>query len=391
MKILILNDLAAPVGGAEIVSYTLRDELRRRGHDARLFASDARGEGRADYRCFGTTGTGRTLNRTLNPRAAWRLREVLSSFRPDVVHVRMFTTQLSPLLLPLLDDRPCVYHAAWYELVCPIGLKLLPDGSRCRRPAGRACRRCLSDRAWLTLMGQRALIERWRGEAFDLYVANSDTVRAELEQAEIGPVVRVWNGTPLRPPRPPLADPPTVVYAGRLSREKGVDVLVEAFVEASRRHLDARLLLLGDGPRGEALDRRIADEGLDDRVHRPGHLSREQVEELSEAAWIQAVPSLLAEPFGHAAAEAMMRGTALLATDHGGPAELIRTAGAGVLVPPADPAALADAMVTLLGDPERAVAEGDAGRAWAREHLTIGRMADDFEECYRRAGVEAPA
>lgn len=391
MRVLLLNDVARRVGGAEAVTYDLRDELRRRGHDARVFASDARGPGPADYHCHGTTSAARTLNRTLNPRAAWELRRALRDFRPDVVHVRMFTTQLSPAVLPLLRDRPCVYHAAWYGLVCPIGLKLLPDGSRCRRPAGRACRRCLSRRAWTALMAQRAMVERWRDDAFDVFLANSDTVREELEAAGIGPVVRVWNGVPRRSPRPPLADPPTVAYAGRLSREKGADVLVEAFAGVVRRVPAARLLLLGDGPQREEIERRIEADGSGDRIERPGHVSRERVEELLDPAWVQAVPSLLAEPFGHAAAEAMMRGTAVVATERGGPEELVRAAGAGTLVPPGDPSALADALTELLTDRERAESEGAAGRAWARDRLSLGRMVDEVEAQYRRLGVGSAA
>lgn len=391
MKVLILNDVAAPVGGAEIVTYLLRDELRRRGHDARVFASDARGEGPADHHCHGTTSGGRTLNRTANPRAAWTLRRVLKAFRPDVVHVRMFTTQLSPLILPLLRDVPCLHHAGWYGLVCPTGLKLLPDGSPCRRPAGRACRQCLSRRAWVTLMGQRDMIERWRGPAFDVHVAASDTVRDELVARGIDPVVRIWNGVPTRERRPPLRDPPTIAYAGRLSREKGAGLLVEAFGEVARRVPGARLLLLGDGPEREAIERRIAADGTGDRIERTGRVPRERVERLLDAAWVQAIPSRLVEPFGHATAEAMMRGTAVVASDHGGPAELARAAGAGVRVPPGDASALADALVELLADRDRADAIGRAGREWALRHLSLERMVDGFEAQYRRLGAGSAA
>src|SRR3954471_4377221 len=103
MKILLVHDYAMPVGGAEIRTLALRSALRRRGHDARLLASSAGlkpGQSQADYLCFGTLSRYRTLVQTLNPSAAWRLRRVLAEFRPDVVHVRMFLTQLSPLILP---------------------------------------------------------------------------------------------------------------------------------------------------------------------------------------------------------------------------------------------------------------------------------------------------
>jgi len=144
MKVLLLNDAATPGGGAEILTLGLRRELRSRGVDARIFASSATygpGGSEADFSCFGTTSGLRTLNRVLNPSAFLRLREVLRSFKPDVVHVRMLMTQLSPSILPLLGKVPSLYHATWHEAICPNGLKLLPDGSQCTTPAGLACLR----------------------------------------------------------------------------------------------------------------------------------------------------------------------------------------------------------------------------------------------------------
>ncbi|MCK5438821.1 MAG: glycosyltransferase family 4 protein, partial [Gemmatimonadetes bacterium] len=243
MKVLLVNDVAAAIGGAEILTYDLRGELRRRGHDARVFASDANGVGdrEPDYLCFGTIGGLRTLNRAANLHAYPALRRVLEAFHPDVVHVRMFMTQLSPLILSLLRDLPTVYNAPWYETICPTGLKLLPDGSRCEEPAGRACRRCLSRRAWVALMGQRRLLAK-RIDAFDVIVANSQTTRVKLASYGVDATRMIYNGVPLRPLRPPLGDTPTIGYSGRLSHEKGVDTLVDAFARVAETIPDARLL-----------------------------------------------------------------------------------------------------------------------------------------------------
>src|SRR5688572_7000123 len=103
MRILFVNDYATPTGGAEIMTLALRERLRERGHDARLFASCAGAgttNGAAEYRCFGATTGFRTLLQVANPWAAQELRRALADFQPDVVHVRLFLTQLSPLILP---------------------------------------------------------------------------------------------------------------------------------------------------------------------------------------------------------------------------------------------------------------------------------------------------
>ncbi len=146
MRILLVTDFATPFGGVEVHMPQLRAELRARGHDARLLVSPpqlARAV-QADYECFGTTSRFRTLLQTINPWAYLGLRRVLARFRPDVVHVAVFLTQLSPLILPLLQRVPSLYHARWYRAICPLGTKQFPDGSPCcARRAESVCARAV--------------------------------------------------------------------------------------------------------------------------------------------------------------------------------------------------------------------------------------------------------
>ena len=115
MRILFVNDYGAMCGGAERTIIGLRDEMRRRGHRAALFTSSVRPAGAAsfaDFECRGTAGSLRTLLQSANPWARLRLGHVLRQFRPDVVHVGLFLTQLSPLILPLLRTVPSIYRSA---------------------------------------------------------------------------------------------------------------------------------------------------------------------------------------------------------------------------------------------------------------------------------------
>ncbi len=132
MKILIVSDYATLTGGAETALFTLRDGLRRHGHEVRFLASTARPDGaplNADYLCVGTVGSARTLLQTFNPSALLALRRALRDFSPDVVHVGLFLTQLSPLILTALEHVPSLFQVHWLRSICPIGTKLRPDGS----------------------------------------------------------------------------------------------------------------------------------------------------------------------------------------------------------------------------------------------------------------------
>lgn len=95
------------------------------------------------------------------------------------------------------------------------------------------------------------------------------------------------------------------------------------------------------------------------------------------------------EPFGLVLIEAMARGVAVVATDAGGVPEIVEHGRTGLLVPPRDPAALADAIAHLLDHPQERRAMAEAGRTAVRQRFDQGRMLDEYQTLYARvlAGV----
>ena len=386
MRILLVNDYATATAGAERITLDLRDGLRARGHEVRVFASRAQliaGESFADATCWGTNTRVQTLTSTVNPSAARALRRELAKFAPDLVQVHMFLWQLSPSILPLLRDVPSVYWAMTFKPVCPTGLKLLPGGAPCTVRAGVVCltHGCITPTGFVPLMLQRALWRRRRG-AFTAIVSCSGDVRQQLERDGIACRDVIWPGAREAPARPPLDGPPTVTYAGRLTAEKGADVLVRAFARVRERVPAARLSVAGAGPAEPALRALIEQHGLGDAVVLHGQLAGEALESTLGRGWAHCVPSRWPEPFGLTATEAMMRGTAVVASDIGGLAESVMHETTGLHVPPGDEPALADALVRLLAD--RALAErlGAAGRERARALFSIDRCVTSFERLY---------
>ena len=368
------------------MSLMFRDELRRRGHDARLFASNA-GSGdstcRADYFCFGTHSRLQMLLQPANPSAFRQLRRALAEFQPDVVHVRTFFWQLSPLILPLLRGIPSLYHVVSYKPICPLGTKMLPDGRNCEAPAGAVCfhERCLSARTWLPMMIQQKLWSRWRN-VFDLVVATSEVVRRRLRKEGIDVAAVISEAIPTRPIRPPLSSPPTVAYAGRLVREKGVDLLLRAFSIVLRQVPDASLLIAGEGPERERLIGLISDLNLVSNVRFLGHLSQSEMERQFSTAWVQVVPSRWEEPFGLVAAEAMMRGNAVVGSAVGALPEIIQDDKTGFLVSPGDSAGLARSITRLLNNRELAETMGRGGRKLALARFDLVAHMQKFITLY---------
>lgn len=395
MKILLINDYGTLTGGAEVITFGLRDALRARGHDVRVFATRARdGDAPllADDLCHGTTGPWRTHLQCMNLPAARELRRVLARFQPAVVHVNLYLTQLSPFVVRELRGIPALYYAQWLRAICPLGTRRLPDGGTCGERAGVACLRngCVPRHYWPPLMAQMALDRHW-GRRFTRVAAISHAVAERL--GEFGaPHLRratvVHPGTPLVAPRTELPPDPVIAAAGRLVPEKGIDVLIHAFARIAARHPLARLAVAGEGPSRPALERLAADLGLASRVEFCGHLSHAESLAHIRNSWAVCVPSVWEEPFGMIAAEAQMHGVAVVASRTGGLAEIVEDGVTGHLVPPGDVEALAARLDAVCDDRDGTRDLGARGHERARRMFSVDACADRFEAIYAEMARE---
>jgi glycosyltransferase involved in cell wall biosynthesis len=199
----------------------------------------------------------------------------------------------------------------------------------------------------------------------------SESVLADLRArfALTGGVV-VPNGVdlaahPLGPAGPPPLDGgqvPVVLGVGRLERNKGFDLLVDAVarLHAEGRAVGPRLVLVGSGSQAEPLRQRASSLGIGERLELTGALDEAGVDAWLRRASVVVVPSRV-EAFGIVALEAWRAGAPLVATSLGGPATFVTDEADGLLVDPTDERALADAVGELLDDPSRAHRLASAG------------------------------
>ena len=171
------------------------------------------------------------------------------------------------------------------------------------------------------------------------------------------------------------------IFAGRIAPEKGLDVLVEAFrrVEFARPGA-AALTVCGTGDSRTVMPivRTTRAPELDGKVTWAGHL--DDISAVIARADAGVVPSRAPEAFGLAALEFMAAGIPVIASEIGALPEVIGPDG--ILVPPEDPAALADAMLRLIDSPELCARLGEAGKRRAAENFVYDKFVDSLIAVY---------
>jgi glycosyltransferase involved in cell wall biosynthesis len=189
--------------------------------------------------------------------------------------------------------------------------------------------------------------------------------------------------------QPAAAKPPTIVFLGQLCQARGLDTLIEAFLSlrAAGRVPGAKLLIAGgEGPDDhrfvEAERRRIAAAGAAADVEIGPGRDRVGRQALLRQASVLALPARQPEAFGIVVTEALASGVPVVLSNVGSYPELVAETAGGLLVPPDDPAALAEALERLLARPEEAAVLGARGRDAVIEKfgaaLMTRRMVDVF-------------
>ncbi len=317
----------------------------------------------------------RLSNTPINPCWPWQLARLFRRYRVQVVHLH------SPV--PLLADAAAL-AAGRRAVVLTYHAGTLVKGS-----GG------LVDHL---LRGyERWVLPRVFGRADELVAVSATSLAHPTGRATvITPGVDVRQFRPAVPAeRPAETGPVTVLYVGRMERSsswKGVPVLVQAFAEVLRRTPAARLVLVGGG---DAVDDHLEQAGrlgLTGRVTWAGELGPADLARAYRAARVLVLPSLTAaESFGMTLIEAMASGCPVVGSDVGGIPTVIRDGIDGLLVPPGDPVALAEACSRLIADPGLATRMGQQGRRAAETRFGWPSRIDAHAGLVRRAWASSRA
>ena len=244
------------------------------------------------------------------------------------------------------------------------------------------------------------LLNQWLARRCVRIVAISDAVREFVCAVEGIPprkVERIYYGLDAAPAPQNVVDlrtelgwvgAPLIGFVGRLTGQKGVDVLLNAFATVHRALPTARLLLIGDGPQRAALAALAGGLQISAAVHFAGW--REDARAQMAALNVLAIASRW-EGFGLVTLEAMQAGVAVVASRVSALPEIVLDGETGLLVPAANAAKLAAALLALLQDPQRAMQLGENGRLRAAQLFTVKQMAVQHAALYLSLAAPAAA
>ncbi|CAN5438166.1 glycosyltransferase family 4 protein [soil metagenome] len=238
-------------------------------------------------------------------------------------------------------------------------------------------------------------LDRWMARTADHVIGLSHAVRNQMTEREghKGANVEViYQGFDFGSLSPTIADRERVRAefglgssfvlgcAASFFKTKGHAYLLSALRELVYSIPEIKLLLLGSGDRGPILAA-VGKLGLEERVIFGGY--RTDIAACMSAMDILVHPSET-EAFCQVIIEGMATGTAVIATDVGGAAEVIQSGQNGILIPPGQPAAITQAVMTLYTDPTLLQRIAVAGQRTVRERFTVDRMVQQHLDCYNR-------
>ncbi len=370
MRVLHLTDDMALLGGVQRYLTMLETVLPAHGVECRVWAPAPGPLQGAASRWFG-----RRYRREVGA--------LVRDFRPDVVHAHNVWMRLSPAPLEVAHEAgvPVMMTVHDYNWVCPRKWMITEDDQPCeigfgKRCAISGCRGSHEGRVWmpynalrwLKTASHRPMLTRW----VDRFVSPSRHLAGWMEQSlGVDEVVHIPNFAP--GPRGgsahPITNPKTLVFVGRLSREKGVDVLLRSMPKVVLEHPDGRLVIAGDGPERRRLEALAAELGVAEFVRFAGALGPEGLEQVYDDAGLLILPTLWMENCPVSVLEAFAHGRAVVATRIGGVPELIDDGRTGVVFERGDDRGLGDRLVDLLSDPERIATMGGHARAsWSEKY-----------------------
>jgi len=368
MKILHVNNYGTGFGTEKYINGIMLS-LDERGHENKLFVQDVCG---GNHPLKAVVSAKRNLA---------RLKEMIGSMKPDVIHVHNITN--FKLLEHLLSAGPVLKSVHEFRPFC-IPRRIRPDtGEHCKIYLSMKCFKtgCLSFNYGSLY---RYYVEKRGGNLIRQFPAiwvYSNYMKEFIDplvpaSASVDVVNYYYDPPAETPPEPPSEN--LIFSAGRLVLDKGYHLFFEAM---SRLDIPVKIKLAGEGLQGENLRKQAKELNLN--VEFLGYHPPSELEQWYKWCKIAVFPSDYPEPFGIVGLEAMGAARPVVAFDVGGVSDWLENGVNGFIVPRGDTKAFAERVKQLLEEPDLAKKMGETGRKILLEKFSSEKHIDKLVETYQ--------
>lgn len=404
MKILQINKFYYRKSGSETHFIDLIKLLRENNHKVTVFSTEnAKNiKGKGDD-CFideiemNLSNFKKGFNLFYNYQAIKALKKIISNNRPDVVHLHNISHHFSPAILKVFKqfNIPVIMTVHDYKLICP-NYKLFNSKGICKKCIGGKYYHCALNKCVKTsylgslVMTVEAYWARWKKyyDLVDIFIAPSYFMRNKLIEGGINPkkIKYLNNFLSINIAQDNSSEEKNtrkyILSFGRLSEEKGLDCLIEAFNNISNKEIV--LKIAGEGPASTGLKELTKKLGLEKKVDFVGHKPEDELKKIIAESQFVVVPSLWYENAPYTILESYALGKAVLGSEIGGISELIKENETGLTFKIENRNDLTDKINYLLNNENKNKVMGEMGRLFLNKSFGEKKYLRKLLEIYKK-------
>lgn len=400
MKILLVNKFHYLKGGSEKYYFELANLLKEKGHQIAFFSMQNEKNiktGEKEYFVdeidLNTGSKLKALDVIYSKENKKKMTEALEDFKPDIVHINNFQRQLSESIIDAINEKniPIVFTAHDVQAVCP-AITMLDRNKQicelCMKGKYFNCikKKCIKNSNLKSILGaiegKYYRLRKVYNKKISYIITPSEFYKEKLiEDGENEKNVEaIHNFIHLEDYNLETSDKGYGLYIGRLSKEKGILNLVEAF----SRLQGEKLYIAGDGPEKEKIEKIIENRDLQDNIKLLGYLKQDDVKKYIKNARFIVVPSIWYENCPYSILETQAIGKPVIGADVGGIPELVKDKENGLIYKYDSIDELETKMKLLFENQELAERYGKKAKEYAEKFYSTETYYDKIIKIYEK-------
>ena len=383
MKILMVNKFHYLKGGSEKYYFELAELLKENGHEVAFFSMKDEKNIKTDCKEYfvepidlNTGSKLKALDVIYSKENKKKMEEALDEFKPDIVHLNNFQRQLSASIIDPIKKRniPIVFTAHDVQAICP-AITMMDNCKeiceKCMRGKYLNCikKKCNKGSTLKSIVGAMEgyyyRLKNIYTKKIDFIITPSEFYREKMIEDGIpeSKIKAIHNFVELKDYDLDVIDDGYALYFGRLSKEKGILNLINAFTKLK----EGKLYIAGEGPEKETIEKIIKENNLENRIKLLGFLNADQMKDTIRKCKFVIVPSIWYENCPYSVMETLAIGKPVIGANIGGISELVKNEQSGLTYKYDDIDDLANKMETLFNNEELVTEYGANAKKQANE------------------------